>query len=137
MSDIVGRCWEVALGDRRSSPYHLGRRRDTGQPGETIEIPIKTGEQPYLTLPAGEGNGPIIEIQLPLGGMHQRQDRLIETRDVRKEPRELLPQQRGRDTMKERGEFLHATLFPQPPCQGTEGFRDGTLEMYRREPRRA
>ena len=65
MSDVFGRCWEVALGDRRSSPYHLGRRRDTGQPGETIAIPIKTGEQLYLELPTGEGHEPIMEMQLP------------------------------------------------------------------------
>ena len=65
MSDIVGRCWEITLGDGRSSPYHLGRRRDTGQPGETIDIPIKTGEQSYLAFTTGEGHEPIIEMQLP------------------------------------------------------------------------
>jgi hypothetical protein len=77
VSDVFGRCWEVALGDGRSSHSHLGRRRDTGQPGETIEISMKTGEQSYLALPTGESNEPIIEMQLPLGGMHQREDLLI------------------------------------------------------------
>jgi hypothetical protein len=66
VSDIFGRCWEVALGDGRSSPYHLGRRRDTGQPGETIAIPINTGEQSYLALPTGEGHEPIMDMQLPM-----------------------------------------------------------------------
>jgi len=65
VSDIVGRCWEIALGAGRSSPYHLGRRRDTGQPGETIDIPINTGEQSYLAFTTGEGHEPIIEMQLP------------------------------------------------------------------------
>ena len=65
MSDVGGRCWEVALGDRRSSPYHLGRRCDPGQPGETIAIPSKTGEQSSLTLPPGEDNEPIMDMQLP------------------------------------------------------------------------
>ena len=65
MSDVCGRCWEVALGDRRSSPYHLGRRCDPGQPGETIVIPINTGKQSSLALPTGEGHEPIMEIQLP------------------------------------------------------------------------
>jgi len=64
VSDVVGQCWEVALGDGRRSPYHLGRRRDTGQPGETIDIPINTGEQSSLALPTGEGHEPIMDIQL-------------------------------------------------------------------------
>jgi hypothetical protein len=64
-SSVVGRCWEVALGDGRRSPYHLGRRRDTGQPGETIAIPIKPGEQSSLALPTGEGHAPSMDMQRP------------------------------------------------------------------------
>jgi hypothetical protein len=66
VSDVCGRCGEVALGDGRRSPYHLGRRRDTGQPGETIAIPINTGEQSSLALPPGEGHEPIMDMQLPM-----------------------------------------------------------------------
>ena len=66
MSDIFGRCWEVALGDDRRSPSHLGRRRDTGQPGESIDIPINTGERSSLALPTGEGHEPIMDMQLPM-----------------------------------------------------------------------
>jgi hypothetical protein len=62
---LVKRCWEVALGDGRRSPYHLGRRRDTGQPGETIAIPIKPGEQSSLALPTGESHAPIMDMQRP------------------------------------------------------------------------
>src|SRR5262245_51648238 len=65
MSDVCGRCLEVALGEGRRSPYHLGRRRDTGQPGETIAIPIKPGEQSSLALPPGEGHAPIMDMPLP------------------------------------------------------------------------
>jgi hypothetical protein len=65
MSDVCGRCWEVALGDRRRSPYHLGRRCDPGQPGETIAIPINTGKQASLALPTGEGHAPSMDMQLP------------------------------------------------------------------------
>jgi hypothetical protein len=65
VSDVCGRCWEVALGDGRRSPYHLGRRRDTGPPGETIDIPINTGEQSSLALPTGEGHEPSMDRQLP------------------------------------------------------------------------
>jgi hypothetical protein len=60
-----GDAGEVALGEGRRSPYHLGRRRDTGQPGETIDIPINTGEQSSLALPKGEGHEPSMDMQLP------------------------------------------------------------------------
>jgi len=66
MSDVCGRCWEVALGDRRSSPSHLGRRRDMGQLGESIDIPINTGEPSSLALPTGEGHEPSMDMQLPM-----------------------------------------------------------------------
>jgi hypothetical protein len=38
---------------------------DPGQPGETIAIPINTGEQSYLALPTGEGHEPSMDMQLP------------------------------------------------------------------------
>jgi hypothetical protein len=64
----VRRC-RAMLGGRsrgwQSSPSHLGRHRDPGQPGETIAIPIKTGEQSSLALPTGEGHAPIMAMQLP------------------------------------------------------------------------
>src|SRR5215813_4017471 len=65
VSDVVGRCWEAALGDGRRSPSHLGRRRNTGQPEETIAIPIKPGEQSSLALPTGKGKEPSMDMQLP------------------------------------------------------------------------
>src|SRR5262249_20023359 len=43
----------IALGDGWRSRCHLSRRRDTNQPREAIELPIKTGEQPYLALTTG------------------------------------------------------------------------------------
>jgi hypothetical protein len=64
--NVCGRCWEVALGDGRRSPYHLGRRRDTGQPGESIDIPINTGEQSSLALPTGEDHESLMDMQLPM-----------------------------------------------------------------------
>jgi len=59
VSDVVGRCGEVALGEGRHSPAYLGRRRDPGQPGETIAIPIKTGEQLSLAPDSTEFRGKI------------------------------------------------------------------------------
>jgi hypothetical protein len=64
VSDVVGRCWEIALGKGRRRPYHLGRCRDTGQPGETITIPTKPGEQSSLALPTGESHAPIMDMPL-------------------------------------------------------------------------
>src|SRR5262249_46958440 len=37
---------------------------DTGPPGETIDIPINTGEQSSLALPTGEGHESIMDMQL-------------------------------------------------------------------------
>ena len=57
--------FQLILARMRRSPYPLGRRRDTGQPGETIAIPINTGKQSSLALPTGEGHDPIMAMQLP------------------------------------------------------------------------